>query len=119
MVALRVVLDAAVERIREPNLPRIRQDHQSIPFEASKSIAPTTVKLSKTNGRLRPAIGSGLSRRPKCKWGPSEGPVFPSFAMGVPAFTASPTFTVMLPWLKCAYQAKTFGAISRITLLPP
>jgi hypothetical protein len=25
-------LDAAVERIREPNLPRIRYDHQSIPL---------------------------------------------------------------------------------------
>ena len=32
MVALRVVLYAAVERIREPNLPRIRHDHQSIPL---------------------------------------------------------------------------------------
>src|SRR6516165_8694124 len=30
VIALRVVLDAAVERIREPNLPRIRLDHQSI-----------------------------------------------------------------------------------------
>ena len=45
--------------------------------------------------------------------------MFPSFAMGAPAFTASPTFTVRLPRRKCAYQAKTFGAISRITLLPP
>ena len=32
MAALRVVLDTAVERIREPNLPRIRLDHQSIPL---------------------------------------------------------------------------------------
>jgi hypothetical protein len=32
---------------------RIRQDHQSIPFEASNSIAPAKVKLSKTKGRLR------------------------------------------------------------------
>src|SRR6185312_4757884 len=29
--------------------------------------------LSKTKDRLRPAIESGLSRRPKCECGPSEG----------------------------------------------
>jgi hypothetical protein len=33
----------------------------------SKSTAPSNVKLSKTKGRLRPAIESGLSRRPKCR----------------------------------------------------
>src|SRR5262249_26337721 len=36
IVALRVVLDAAVKRIREPNLPRIRQDYQSIPLRGVK-----------------------------------------------------------------------------------
>ena len=45
--------------------------------------------------------------------------MFPNLAMGAPALTASPTFTVRLPWRKCAYQAKTFGAILRNTLLPP
>lgn len=46
----------------------------------------------------------------------SDGPLFPSLAMADPTFTASPTFTPMLPWRRCAYQAKTFGAISSITL---
>ena len=31
---------------------------------------------TKTKGRLRPAMKSGLSRRPTCRCGPSEGPVF-------------------------------------------
>src|ERR1700722_807590 len=79
------------------------------PFDASKSTAPTKVKLSKTKGRLRPAIGSSSSRRPKWRR-PVEGPVLPNLAMGAPAFTTSPTFTLKLPWRKCAYQAKTFGA---------
>ena len=38
-------------------------------------------------------------------------PGIPQFGDGAPVLTASPTFTVMLPWRKCAYQAKTFGAI--------
>ena len=33
LIALRVILDAAVERIGGPNLPRIRPNHQSIPLQ--------------------------------------------------------------------------------------
>ncbi len=66
--------------------------------EAAISTVPTRVKLSKTKGRLRPVKKSGLSATPKLTMGgPSEGPVFPILAMGAPAFTASPTFTVRLP----------------------
>ena len=75
LIALRVILDAAVERIGGPNLPRIRPNHQSIPLRGVEIDRTIKVKLSKTKGRLRPAIESGLSRRPKCKCGPSEGPV--------------------------------------------
>jgi len=44
--------------------------------EASISITRSKAKPLRTKGRLRPAIRSGLSKRPKCRWGPSEGPVF-------------------------------------------
>ena len=86
---------------------------------APRSVFPEIAMPENTATVLRPATGSGLSSRPKCRWGPSEGPVFPSCAITAPTFTASPTFTLRLPWRKCAYQAKTFGAISSITLLPP
>jgi hypothetical protein len=41
-------LDAAVKRIRKPDLPRIRQDHQSILLRGVEIDRAGKVKLSKT-----------------------------------------------------------------------
>ena len=97
-VRLGGVLDAVEERIRVTNLPPGGRGGPCRGLLVDRADQGVAVK---TNGRLRPAKTSGLSARPKCRWGPTEGPVFPILASRAPAFTTSPTFTVRLPGCKC------------------
>ena len=65
MVALRVILDAAVERIGGPNLPRMRQNHQAIPLRGVEIDRPNSGETVEDKRQAPPAKKSGLSEIPK------------------------------------------------------
>ena len=58
-----------------------------------------------TYGRPSASSSEGPSISWKCMWEALELPVLPSWAIGSPFFTLSPTFTFIVPLRRWAYMA--------------
>ena len=98
LITLREVQYAAVKWIDGPNLPCVWMDHQPVRLRGVE-INPAVQDEAVEDEREAPSGDRvGLVKKAEMQVGPSEGPVFPSFAMGAPACTPSPIFTTHRRW---------------------